>query len=261
MESNAKEGLSVFQRALHVPNAMRNLLIKISKLKNIGHTAASGLHAAMVGAFSNPDPSAANTPGCPASPRPVHATISDGSRGNGDNIEQSSQTAPLSPPGSVLGTDGTQDEGSQHPHPSLIFGNYGPPPGIAGVVHQAGNQSPRRLSPPPGFGPPFGSRRYPPGFRPPVMFEKCFSLASTRIVSCPCSHMLKALDMNVSSQLSSTTTHFLAIDAAVARILAGSTAAVITLTPDCLSLSKTVTRYVRDVAMAQANQKRKTKSN
>lgn len=192
--SNEKDGNTLFQYSLHVPSAVRNVLTKISKLKN---TAASGLRAAMAGASSNPDPSAANPSACPASPRPAHASISKGSGGNGAKVEQSAQMNPLPPPGSVPGTHDAHVEANQHPHPGLIFGNYRPPPSLSGVIHQAGNQMPRRLPPPPGFGPPFGNRRYPPGFRPPVMFEKCFSLASTRIVSCPSSHMLTALHKEI----------------------------------------------------------------
>lgn len=181
-------------------NAIRNVLTKISKLKNTVGTTTGDSQAAMVAGPSNSDPSAANTSNDPASPRPAHISTFDGSGGNATNADESAQPPPTPPPDPVVDAQGAHVEDNQHPHPGLIFGNYGPPPGFTSAnlqaEHQAtaGNQHPqpgqvlgtrgfRRLPPPPGFGPPFGNRRYPPGFRPPVMFEKCFSLASTRIVS------------------------------------------------------------------------------
>lgn len=183
----------------HVLIAIRNVLTKISKLKNTSSTTSGSSRTAMVGAC-NTDHAAANTSGCPASPRPAHASTFDGSGDDGANVDGSSHTTILPLPGTLQGTQGARGEGNQHPHPALIFGNHGPPPGLKGAngqpgLHAAarnqyfpkgqsvGTRGFRRLPPPPGFGPSFGNRQYPPGFRPPVMFEKCFSLASTRIVS------------------------------------------------------------------------------
>lgn len=174
----------------HVSVAIRNMLTKISKLKNTSSTTTASSRAAMVGASRNTNHAAANTSDCPASPRPAHASTFDGSGDDGTNVDGSSQTTNFSLPGTLQDTQGTHGEDNQHPHSSLTFGNHGPPPGLESGNDQhspkgrnVGTQGFRRLPPPPGFGPSFGTRQYPPGFRPPVMFEKCFSLASTRIVS------------------------------------------------------------------------------
>lgn len=248
------------QYSRQVPNATRNVLTKIFKFKNSSGDTTDSLPAAMADASSNSDLSAAGASDCPSSPRPTHASISDGSEGSDADIEESSRAVSLSPPDSVPDTQGAHVEGSQYPHPGLIFGNHGPPPGLTGANHQAvhqetaenqrplqnqalGTQGFRRLPPPPGFGTSFGNRRYPSGFRPPVMFEKCFSLASTRIVSQSSSHLMLCT-RSCHSQAHSTIIRFIAIDAAAARTLAGSTAAVMTLMPGSSSLYGMATRYV-----------------
>lgn len=79
------------------------------------------------------------------------------------------------------------------------------------------------------------------------MYEKCFSLASTRIVSL-LAHWVPLETFTALTQVHSTTIRFIVTDVAGAQILAGSTAAVMTLTPGSLSLSKMATRYAGNPA-------------
>lgn len=244
-QNDRQDGKSRTRSPRHGSNAVRDVLTTVAKLNNIGRSTAAILRASTVGGSNDSDPSAAKTADCPASPRPAHTSTFQGPGEDDTRVEASSQTIPLSPPGPLPVTQGAHVQDSQYPPPGLVFGNRGPPPGFSAAnQQQIDNFGPlgfRGLPPPPGFGPSFGNRLYSPVFRPPMMFEKCFSLAATRVVSISIPSRLTCY-----SQSRSTTTDYFAIDAVEARTWAGSIAAVMTLMPGSLSLSRMETRYVRN---------------